>query len=76
MSSKEPGIVYCSNKLDDKSERVSIIEDISVPITKDLPKIVEAKGLSKKRKEYLFTDIREFCSEETKDLTAPDPDKY
>ena len=74
MSSKEPGIVYCSRKLSDVAVKVSIIGN--VPVTNDLPCIVQPKGFTKQRKEYLYTDIRDFCTEETKDLTAPDPAQY
>lgn len=77
MSSEEKGIVYCSKKLGDTPVKVSILGDVPIEkITSDLPKIVNPKGFSTKRKEYLYTDIREFCTEETKDLTAPDPRTY
>lgn len=74
MSSAEKGIVYCSKKLGDTPVRVSILGNI--PVTNELPPVVPPRGFIRKRKEYLYTDIREFCTEETKDLTAPDPDIY
>ena len=74
LSSSEKGVVLCSRRLGDTPEKVSIIG--KVPITSELPPVVKPRGLSQKRKEYLFTDIREFCTEETKDITAPDPSNY
>ena len=75
MSSKEKGIVYCSKTLRGETVRIPIIENISA-VTDELPAVVPPRGFTRQRKEYLYTDIREFCTEETKDLTAPDPDKY
>ncbi|XP_066918891.1 uncharacterized protein [Clytia hemisphaerica] len=75
MSSDEPGFVYCSKTFDDLPTKICIVEDFR-KVSHDLPSVVEPKGFSRQRKEYLYTDIREFCTEETKNITAPDPDHY
>ena len=75
MSAEDPGFVTCLKTFDDTPVRVRVVEDIAA-ITRNLPEVIPPKGLSRNRKEYLFTDIREFCTNETKDITAPDPDSY
>ena len=75
MSSTEKGIVYCSKTLRGEAVRIQIIENIP-SVTSELPTVVPPSGFTRQRKEYLYTEIREFCTDETKDLTAPDPDKY
>lgn len=42
-------------------------------IPEGMPRIVPPEGLSQKRREYLFNEIREFCTEESKDLVCPEP---
>lgn len=39
----------------------------------DLPEIIPAPGLDSKRQWYLFHQIRDFCSEDAKDLVCPKP---
>ena len=75
ISAADPGYVTCTKNLDDDPVRICVVENVD-EVRTNLPDIVPPKGFSKKRKEYLFTDIREFCTEETKDITAPDPDDY
>ena len=38
-----------------------------------MPEVIPPDGLSYKRKQYLFNEIREFCTAETRDLVRPKP---
>ena len=46
---------------------------ISEPSMEDFPELVLPSDLSDARQWYLFQKIREFCSEETKDIVCPLP---
>lgn len=72
MSKDEPGIVYCSETLDDEPVKVSIIRKRNPPqISAILPDVIEPKGFTVARAEYLRNDIRQFCRHGTEDLVAP-----
>lgn len=45
----------------------------SSPPTDGLPPILQPEGLSNARQEYLYDEIRQFCEEEYKDTTCPQP---
>jgi len=42
-------------------------------VPQGMPTIVRPAGLDKKRQAYLFKEIREFCTDETKDIVCPCP---
>lgn len=42
-------------------------------IVAGMPEIIQPDGLDAARKKYLYEQIREFCSDETKDLVCPCP---
>uniref|UniRef100_A0A7M5WUX8 DUF7869 domain-containing protein n=1 Tax=Clytia hemisphaerica TaxID=252671 RepID=A0A7M5WUX8_9CNID len=72
MSKDEPGIVHCYASLDDEPTTVSIFKKNSTTsITPVLPNIVEPKGFTKQRTDYLRKEIRQFCRPGTEDLVAP-----
>ena len=53
---------------------VSLVRDSSwCPAGSELPSIIEPNGLDAARKWYLYDQIRDYCSEETKDLVCPLP---
>ena len=72
MSKDEPGIVRCFASLDDKPTIVSIFKkNTETNISPVLPDVVEPKGFTKQRAEYLRKEIRQFCRPGTEDLVAP-----
>ena len=72
MTINEPGIISCYKTLDDEPVKINIFRKKNPPIvTATLPDIVEPKGFSKQRSEYLRKEIRQFCRHGTEDLVAP-----
>ena len=42
-------------------------------VPQSMPAVVTPAGLEKKRRTYLYREIRQFCSDETKDIVCPQP---
>ena len=61
-------------KLSCSSEKAEI-RDILIekPAKTAMPPVIPPPGLSYERQEYLYSEIREFCKEEVKDLVCPKP---
>ena len=75
LSSKYPqGEVYCYTHLNDPDPvKFKLLKKDVENVSLKLPPIVQPDGLSEERIRYLYNDIREFCSDENKDVTAPAP---
>ena len=75
LSSKYPrGEVYCYTHLNDPDPvKFNLLKKDVENVSSKLPPIVQSNGLSEERIRYLYNDIREFCSHENKDMTAPAP---
>ena len=52
---------------------VDILKSTCTSIPTNLPEIIEPKGLSLDRQWYLHDKIRQFCSDDCKDLVCPKP---
>lgn len=73
--SSEPGVVYTKVNADDEDEKRSkLLKDSWVPDANEYPPRVSPKGLSTERQWYLYDQIREFCPEEDRDVTCPEPE--
>jgi len=72
MTKDEPGVVSCLMSLDDEPVKMSIFRMRDPPeVSSKLPAVVEPKGFTIKRAEYLRKEIRPFCTHGTEDLVAP-----
>ena len=71
LDSQEPGIVYSRNfAQSDEEKHVLLKPNINLD---GMPKIIQPKGLSKERIQYLYKEVRKFCRPGTEDLVAPKP---
>ena len=74
MSDREPGTLYCYRHLNDVSpQQFQLLKKGVMNVPPQLPPVIQPDGLSEERIKYLYDEIREFCSDETKDLVAPAP---
>ena len=73
LSSETPGIVYLKLNADSNEEEVEILKNSWEPLPHDMPSRLQPKGLSDERQWYLFDQVRQFCSEDWKDLVCPRP---
>ena len=72
--SSEPGVVYARLSSDSEEDKFALLKnDTWHPEPSSLPSQITPKGLSNERQWYLFNKIREFCPEEARDLTCPEP---
>ena len=72
--SGKPGVVEMSmsDTLPDKS--FTILSSPASALKADsLPPVLQPGGLSQDRAQYLFKEIRQFCHEESRDITCPAP---
>ena len=58
---------------DTETKEIKLLKQSWKPSAKDLPEVVTPKGLSSKRRWYFYDKIREYCSEDSKDLVCPRP---
>ena len=68
----DPGAVRVKVQADIDENRIVLMKDHWQP-GYDMPNVVVPKGLSIQRKWYLFDQIRQFCPDESKDITCPEP---
>ncbi|KAK6174096.1 hypothetical protein SNE40_017436 [Patella caerulea] len=67
------GSVFGKETTDGEERTVKLLKNIAELSPGELPEIVLPPGLDDKRQWYLFTQIREFCSEGTRDTVCPRP---
>ena len=74
FSAAKPGEVEmsCSNKFPDRTINILKVPGTSFTMA-DLPPVLEPEGLSRDRAAYLFKEIRQFCHEESRNITCPEP---
>ena len=65
------GVVITKKNSDSDEEEHHILQ--TLPSIQAFPKTVAPKGLNEDRQWYLYNKIRQFCSEETKDIVCPLP---
>ena len=71
FTSEDLGTVTVKRSCDGEEEKLDLIN--SQPSVEDFPEQALPSGLSDARQWYLFQKIREFCSDETKDIVCPLP---
>ena len=71
--STHKGHVFVREKSDSPELAVKLLKDEWSPLATDLPEHVSSSGLSLSRQWYLYNKIREFCPQECKDQTCPEP---
>lgn len=72
FTSTKPGVVFVKDFHDSPEVEYNLLLP-KVMISPDLPEVIPAPGLDSKRQWYLFNQIRDFCSEDAKDLVCPKP---
>ena len=71
FTSEDLGTVIVKRSCDSEEERLDLM--ISQPSVEDFPELDLPSGLSDARQRHLFQKIRDFCSDETKDIVCPLP---
>ena len=72
VTASDSGTIVTSEYCDSDSVDHSVLRGA---LPAGMPAVITPAGLDHKRKQYLFKEIREFCSEETKDVVCPRPDR-
>ena len=76
FNSAHPGQIFVKEKTGSQEEKRNIMKDPSwSPSREELPSVLLPSGLSLQRQWYLYEKIREFCPDELKDTTCPQPDQ-
>ena len=74
FDSESPGVVFVRNSSSDAERSIQLFKDQSwSPSPHELPQKIVPPGLSLEREWYLYDKIREFCSDEAKDIVCPQP---
>jgi len=74
FTATNPGTVFVKTSSDGSERKILLLKDPTWrPTTGQLPTVIIPKGLTLERRWYLYEKIREFCSDETKDLVCPKP---
>ena len=78
FASSSPGVVFVREAVDAPEKEVRLLKaGVSVADVEaaPLPEELHDAGLSTKRKEYLYKEVREFVAEGRKDILCPCPDR-
>ncbi|KAF3837845.1 hypothetical protein F7725_009613 [Dissostichus mawsoni] len=73
FTSAEPGVVYAKELVDNQEESYMLLRPGGVSDRVARPTELSPPGLDGKRHWYLYERIREFCTEEAKDISCPKP---
>jgi len=74
FSSSDPGAVVVKVHADSQESKVVVMKKGQrVAAAKGFPDIIPSPGLDFTRQKYLYDNIRDFCTPETKDLMCPRP---
>lgn len=76
FSQGTPGSVMVREYTDSQENQISILAKDHLhwaPSSSDLPPEMKPPGLSRERKEYLYSKIREYCPPECQDIVCPNP---
>lgn len=74
FTSSSPGAVFVKKSCEDEEKKIVLLKDPSwQPSYDDLPDVLDPPGLSLERQWYLHDKIREFCSDNSKDMVCPKP---
>ena len=74
FSSDCPGTVKISEFSNTDESTITLLRDATwSPSPAELPQLLYPSGLSNERQWYLYEKIRDFCSDDTKDIVCPLP---
>ena len=73
FSKDYPGHVFVKERSDSPEIDHDLLKDVWSPAATDLPQRVTPSGLTPTRQMYLYQKIREYCPDECKDVTCPEP---
>ncbi|KAJ8029547.1 hypothetical protein HOLleu_28971 [Holothuria leucospilota] len=73
FSSDHPGVAFIKQFADSAETPVNILLDPTLRPPRELPSPLPPPGLSEQRMKYLYTTIREFCTEDTRNIVCPPP---
>ena len=73
FSKDHPGHVFVKERSDSPEIDHDLLKDVWSPAATDLPQRVMPSGLTPTRQMYLYQKIREYCPDECKDVTCPEP---
>ena len=69
-----PGMVYYREFSTSPEQSFMLLKNnVILPSSRTLPRVINPDGLSEERKAYLHREIRQFCRPGTEDLVAPAP---
>ena len=73
ISCENPRVVSLKLAADSSTETLQLLRDGWAPTLDDLPCIVPPPRLTPERQWYLYNNIREYCTEHTRDIVCPKP---
>ena len=73
ISCEDPGAVGLKLAADGEEEHLQLLKDGWTPHSADLPVVIPPPGLSRERQWYLHDHIRDYCTDQTKDIVCPRP---
>ena len=73
ISCGTPGSVRLKLTADSEEEQLTLLRDQWMPAAHCLPPVLPPPGLSAERQWYLYNNIRDYCTEATKDTVCPRP---
>ena len=73
FSKDHPGHVFVKERSDSPEIVHDLLKDVWSPAATDLPQRVTPSRLTPTRQMYLYQKIREYCPDECKDVTCPEP---
>ena len=69
-----PGCVFVKSSCHGPERKINLVRNATwTPSAADLPEVIPPPGLPLERQWYLYSKIREFCPDSTKDLVCPRP---
>ena len=74
FTSEKPGVVLYRAEKDTEEKEYDLCR--VPPCVEQMPPVLKPKGLDKARREYLYKEIREFCTPEAADIVCPDPQTH
>ena len=73
FSASHKGSVFVREKSDSPKVKMKLLKDNWSPLATELPELIRPSGLTPSRQWYLYNKIREFCPDESKNITCPEP---
>ena len=73
IKSEDKGTVYRKISANGEENSINLLKHDWEPEPSVLPNVIPPPGLSPNRQWYLYDKIRDFCTDETKDIVCPLP---